>query len=186
MLIILGIIGFWTTNKFNFFSNYQFGQKIDSMDRVAVYYNGGSRNIFGRNRTSDGYNLGLKYQCVEFVKRYYYEHYDHRMPDSYGNAKDYFDPSLDDGQLNIKRGLTQFRNPSKSQPKKGDLLIFEATYYNQFGHVAIVSKVEENKIEIIQQNPGKYASSREEIRIKKKNRKWTIKNSRILGWLRKE
>lgn len=49
----------------------------------------------------DGYNVGLRYQCVEFVKRYYsLEHYAHRMPNSYGHAKDLFDPRVEDGAMN--------------------------------------------------------------------------------------
>ncbi|WP_413044376.1 hypothetical protein [Pseudomonas sp. YJ42] len=62
----------------------------------------------GRNLTQDGYNLGLRYQCVEFVKRYYFERHGHRMPDSYGHAKDFFDPQVGDGALNARRGLLQF------------------------------------------------------------------------------
>ncbi|SUD83261.1 Uncharacterised protein [Stutzerimonas stutzeri] len=54
----------------------------------------------GGNLSKDGYNLGLRYQCVEFVKRYYFERHGHRMPDTYGHAKSFFDPSLGDGALN--------------------------------------------------------------------------------------
>lgn len=49
------------------------------------------------------YNIGLKYQCVKFVKRYYYEHLNHKMPDSYGHEKDFFDNTIADGQLNKKQ-----------------------------------------------------------------------------------
>ncbi len=52
---------------------YEVGQKIDSLNGVIVYYNGGVDNVVQRN-TSDGYNLGLRYQCVEFVKRYFEYH----------------------------------------------------------------------------------------------------------------
>ena len=56
-------------------NNYSPGSKLDSLNGVYVYFNGSMRNVSGRNTTPDGYNLGLKYQCVEFVKRYYYKHY---------------------------------------------------------------------------------------------------------------
>lgn len=36
---------------------------------VAIYFNGGVNMSQGRNLTIDGYNLGIRYQCVEFVKR---------------------------------------------------------------------------------------------------------------------
>lgn len=162
------------------------GQKIDSLNGVFVYYNGGVDNVTGRNITVDCYNLGLKYQCVEFVKRYYYEYLKHKMPDTYGHAKDFFSATVSDGQKNTKRNLTQYTNPSATQPKINDLLIFDGTTFNKFGHVAIVSHVAENEIEIIQQNPGPFAKSRVILSTEYKNKKWEIKNERVLGWLRKD
>jgi hypothetical protein len=96
---------------------HKFGTKVDSLNGVNVYYNGKVSNISGRSLTSDGYNLGLKYQCVEFVKRYYYEHLNHKMPNSYGNAKDFFNPRLKDGQMNHDRKLIQYTNGGQSLPK---------------------------------------------------------------------
>lgn len=151
-----------------------------------MYYNGGVGNVSGKNTTANGYNLGLKYQCVEFVKRYYYEHLNHKMPNSYGNAKGFFDKSLNDGQENKQRNLTQYTNLSKTKPKVDDLLIFQGTIFNRYGHVAIISKVIDNEIEIIHQNPGPYGQSRETYALKYENDKWKIENDRILGWLRKE
>lgn len=186
ILIILSLLGLWTFKKNNFNPNFSVGQKIDSLNGVFVYYNGGVGNVEERNTTSDGYNLGLKYQCVEFVKRYYYEYLNHKMPDTYGNAKDFFDIIIPDGQNNKRRNLIQYTNPSKVKPKLHDLLIFKGTIYNKYGHVAIVSKVTKDEVEIIQQNPGPFGNSREVYKIEKENKKWRIKNNRILGWLRKD
>ena len=133
--------------------------------------------------TPDGYNLGLKYQCVEWCKRYLYEHLDHKMPNSYGNAKDFFDTSLKDGQINKERNLMQYKNPSFTKPEVNDLLVFDGTKLNQYGHVAIISEVSGKEIEIIQQNVG--ASSRARYSLKFRNDKWQIKNSQVIGWLRK-
>jgi surface antigen len=161
------------------------GTPVDSFNGVTVYYNGPISNVSGRNLAEDNYNLGLKYQCVEFVKRYYYEYYRHKMPDSYGHAKDFFDDNLNDGVFNEKRALTQYRNPSQSQPKVGDLVIFGGHISNRYGHVAIISNVSEEEIEIIQQNPGKSKKSRVNILVSFQNGLWHINNGRILGWLRK-
>lgn len=57
------------------------GDPLDTLNGVIVYYNGGVSHDCGRNVAADGYNLGMKYQCVEFVKRYYYEYLQHEMPD---------------------------------------------------------------------------------------------------------
>lgn len=170
----------------NLFSNpnYQIGQPIDSLNSVIVYYNGPVSNVVERNVAPDGYNLGLKYQCVEFVKRYYYQHFKHKMPDSYGHAKDFFDPKVKDGELNKRRNLIQYTNSSKSKPKVGDLLVFDGNIFNKYGHVAIISKVNQDKIEIIQQNPGPFASSRAEFKLINKDNLYKIEYDEILGWLR--
>ena len=134
--------------------NMEVGDKVDSLNGVYVYYNNNVGNVDGRNMTADGYNLGLKYQCVEFVKRYYYEHFDHKMPDSYGHAKDFYQKGVADGTYIKTRNLVQHSNPSKTKPKVNDLVVYDATAFNKYGHVAIISKVTDSKIEIIQQNPG--------------------------------
>ena len=162
------------------------GDKVDSLNGVYVYYNNSVGNVSGRNTTADGYNLGLKYQCVEFVKRYYYENLDHKMPDSYGHAKDFFVKGVADGKMVKSRNLVQYTNPSSSKPKVNDLLVYDATTFNKYGHVAIVSKVSDKKIEIIQQNPGSSEPSRETYKLIEKNGKWKIEHDKVLGWLRKE
>lgn len=160
------------------------GTPVDSLHGVVVYYNGDVSHSGDRNLSADGYNLGIKYQCVEFVKRYYFDHYHHRMPDTNGNAKDFFNKNIGDGEINKARDLVQFTNNSKSKPRVGDLLIYAPTIYNQYGHVSIVSKVDEREIEIIQQNPGPFASSRDKLALINGGGKWKIDNDRIMGWLR--
>ena len=101
---------------------------IDSYNSMTVYDNGRMSNFFGRNLSREGYNLGLKYQCVEFVKRYYYQIKNHRMPDSYGHAYMLFDSSLSNGHHNEDRNLTQYMNGSVSKPPIGDILfVFQPT-----------------------------------------------------------
>jgi surface antigen len=164
--------------------NYEIGDRLDSLNHVVVYYNGGMGNVSGRNTSADGYNIGLRYQCVEFVKRYYYEHYKHKMPNSYGNAIDFFNKSLKDGELNVDRDLMQYTNPSKSKPQVGDLIILDATWSNKYGHVVIVSNVSEDGVEIIQQNAGNPDHPRDLYDLDFDDGIWEIDNGRILGWLR--
>lgn len=185
-LTVLFFIGSWTFKHVNFNSKYTVGQQIDSLNGVYVYYNGGVSHVSGRNLAPDGYNLGMKYQCVEFVKRYYYEYLKHMMPDSYGNAKDFFDSRLADGVKNTKRDLMQYSNPGKTQPAIGDLLVYNGSILNEYGHVAIVSNVTDKEIEVIQQNPGPFGTSREIFALNYENGTWKIAHKRILGWLRKE
>ncbi len=159
------------------------GTIIDRFNGVAIYYNGNLRNTDGRNVTSDGYNLGLKWQCVEFVKRYYYLRYGHRMPDPWGHAIDFFNKTLPDNAYNSQRGLQQYKNPSVEKPKVEDIIVFAGEDGNPYGHIAIVSKVGPNYIEIVQQNVGK--QSRYTLPLFDMVDSWRIANIDVLGWLGK-
>jgi len=182
--VVVLIVGEFVLKKININPSLAVGDHVDSLHGVYVYYNGGVSHTGERNVAIDGYNLGIKYQCVEFVKRYYYEYYGHKMPDSYGNAKDFFDTQLPDGAINMKRALLQFTNPSQTMPQEGDLLIYSPTVWNRFGHVAIISAVSNDFVEIIQQNPGPFASARERYPLRKEGSNWQIANDRLVGWLR--
>ncbi|RAV98414.1 CHAP domain-containing protein [Pseudochryseolinea flava] len=186
-ILTLAIVGLYFVpwRKAQVLATLRVGDPVDSLHGVVVYYNGDVSNVGERNLSSDGYNLGIKYQCVEFVKRYYYQHLQHKMPDSYGNAKDFFDQSLDDGTSNVRRDLTQYRNRSKSKPQENDLLVYSATSGNPYGHVSIIASIDDDEIEIIQQNPGAFGKSRARFKLIHEDGKWWIDNDRILGWLRK-
>ncbi len=189
---VVGVVafsGFYFSKRINWNPSHTVGEALDSLDGVAVYYNGGVSQNHGRNMV-DGYNVGIKFQCVEFVKRYYLEHYNHKMPNVYGHAKDFFDPELKDGAINGARGLRQFKNGSRSHPQVGDLLVWGPTTWNAYGHVAIVSKViddekaDRHEIEYIQQNPGPFGKPREKLRFRDDRTTYRLADSRLLGWLR--
>jgi surface antigen len=156
-----------------------------------VYYNGAVGHVEGRTTTADGYNVGLRWQCVEFVKRYYLERFGHRMPDPRGNAKDFFDTHLKDGAMNTARGLIQYRNGGATVPEVDDIIVFGRWVLNPYGHVAIVSRVDGESIEIVQQNPGPFSLSREVLALTHKgNDSIYVGSGRILGgnvagWLRR-
>ena len=162
------------------------GEVVDSLHGVDVYFNGGTRHTNGRNLSPDGYNIGLRYQCVEFTKRYYLDRFGHRMPYTYGDAKDFFEEGLKDGELNTARGLLQYQNPSKAVPKVGDLIVYRSSLIRPRGHVAIVSRVsnEGTKMEIVQQNSGPFGASRRTYSIEAAGDRWRILNCNIVGWLR--
>ena len=181
LFLIFGI--YWVILHVNINPAHHIGEVVDEFQGVKVYYNGGVNHVEERNLSSDGYNLGLKFQCVEFVKRYYYEHFHHRMPNSFGHASDFFDKSLNDGDWNIDRALLQYSNGGHFKPAVGDIIIFDSYLFNRYGHVAIVSKVSETEIEIVQQNPGPFQSSREKLKLNAKQDKFVVEHQRVLGWL---
>ena len=69
------------------------------------------------------------------------------------------------------------------KPEIGDLIIFDGSVFNSYGHVAIISNVTENEIEVIQQNCG--TSTRVNYGLIYENSKFTVKENSILGWLKK-
>jgi hypothetical protein len=184
--VALLVLSWKAATLLNWNPHYHVGEEIDNLKGVAVFYNGGVGQTSGRNLAPDGYNLGVKYQCVEFVKRYYYEHLHHKMPDSYGHAKEFFNPALPDGARNVRRDLLQFANGSQWSPQPDDLLVFGPSLLNRYGHVAIISAVGDSAVEIVQQNPGPFSPSRETILLQSDNGLYQLQNRRVLGWLRKE
>lgn len=181
VLILLGF-SFYYVYEDLFVDESKIGTVVDEFNGVKVYYNGKISHVSERNIAPDGYNLGLKYQCVEFIKRYYYERFNHKMPDSYGHAKQFFDDSIPDGNFNPKRNLLQFHNGSPTKPQVDDIIVLG---WSKYGHVAIISKVTDNDIEIVQQNPGPTASSRVTFPLIYKDGLWKIDSFRVLGYLRK-
>ncbi len=177
VLVILSLLGLSLTNH-----NPEVGAVLDTYNSVAIYYNGYFTNTNGRNLSSDGYNLGLKWQCVEFVKRYYYNKYGHKMPDSYGHARTFFDDSLGDQEMNEARNMLQFRNTRRHIPKVDDLIIYGASAENPFGHMGIISQIVDGKIIMVQQNMG--TKTRQELILAEYEGIYTIADFNIKGWLR--
>lgn len=177
VLITVAILSLSLTNH-----NPDVGTVIDNYNGVPIYYNGFFTNTNGRNVTADGYNLGLKWQCIEFVKRYYYEIYNHKMPYSFGNAKEFFDESLGDQEYNEARDMLQFRNTRRHKPQVDDLIIYGASDENPFGHMGIISSIDDGKIIMVQQNMG--TKTRQELILAEYEGIYTIADFNIKGWLR--
>lgn len=183
-LLLIGYFVFRAVKKSNPNPDYTIGQVLDSLNGVYVYYNGTIENVEEENIAKDGYKIGLKYQSQEFVKRYYYEKYKHKMPNVAGNPEDFFDSKIADGELNPKRDLLQFTNPSFSLPSVGDILILKKNKDFAHGHIAIVSNVYDGALEVIQQNAGPFKSSRALFGYGDFGNKYKIDNKDVLGWLR--
>lgn len=165
-----------------FWNSQKVGKVLDNYRGVPVYDNGLLFfRSYGKNYSQDGYYFGQKWQCVEFVKRFYYEAEHHKMPDVMGHAKSFFDENLPDGTLNSRRGLFQYRNGSTSKPCPDDLLVFTNT---KFGHVVIVTAVSENSLEVIQQNI--LSGTRQQFSLVSSNGHYFVTSPREpAGWLRK-
>jgi len=159
----------------------QIGKELDSYKGVAIYYNGIIyTQSHGRNYTLSGYYFGQKWQCVEYVKRFYYQEKNHEMPNVFGNAKDFFDISVEQGQMNTERGLVQYRNGYSVPPESDDILVFNDTKY---GHVAIITDVTESYVEVIQQNV--LGKSRDRLPLRIEDGGYIVgSEKKPAGWLR--
>jgi CHAP domain len=157
------------------------GKSLDSYKGVAVYDNGlAFFRSHGKNFAPDGYYFGQKWQCVEFIKRFYYQAKGHKMPDAMGNAKSFFEPDLPDGSLNSRRQLVQFHNGSTHAPRPDDLLVFDDTH---FGHVGIITRLGSNSLQIIQQNV--LFKTRQTFTVVTSNEHFYVTSPRRpAGWLR--
>jgi hypothetical protein len=183
-LLLIGYFVIRGIVKSNPNPDYTVGQVLDSLNGVYVYYNGPIENVEEENITKDGYKLGHKFESQEFVKRYFYEKYKHKMPNVAGNPEEFFDPKIVDGELNPKRDLLQFTNPSFSLPSVGDILILKKNKKYVHGHIAIISNVYDGALEVIQQNAGPFESSRALFGYGDFGNKYKLDNKDVLGWLR--
>lgn len=158
----------------------QVGQVRDSWQGVTIHNNGPLvQDTYGKSLAEDGYVYGWKYQCVEFIKRYYDLRYHHRMPDGQGNALDLWSKTVPDGGLNRSRGLIQFNVPSTYQPKADDILIY---HFPPHGHVSLVMRVSGDTVFTLQQNVPE--STRDTLFILNLSSKNRLSDPRIVGWLR--
>ncbi len=157
------------------------GRSLDSYRNIEVFDNGLLYfRAYGRHYSSNGYYYGQKWQCVEFIKRFYFDAFGHRLPDVMGHAKDFFDPVLSHGGYNARRDMVQFLNGGDEPPAPDDLLVFRDTEY---GHVAIVVSIDADRVQVIQQNI--IGLPRQTFTLQRMNGAYLITSPRSpAGWLR--
>jgi len=106
---------------------------------------GGTSTAFGYNYET-GVNTGYKWQCVEYVNRYYYLVYQmNLLPTAiYGNASNYYNYNN-----HTSLGLVKYANGGSMPPQAGDMIVSTSQTY---GHIAIVKSVTSTTVVIVDQN----------------------------------
>lgn len=104
----------------------------------------------------DGHYMGLEWECVEYVRRYYYSTY---QMDLY-----YLGGGMDAHQFYgnaANMHLAAYANGGPAAPQVGDILCFGETTPGNLGHVAIIRLVDQvnSALHVIQQNVKNGASS---------------------------
>ena len=159
----------------------QCGDTLVEHNGVKVYrnYGKGMHSCGDYHRSSAGYDYGPEWQCVEFVRRYYHLHLNHRFSTK-GHAKHYFNEQIPHGALNTDRGLIQYRVGGDEAIQVDDLLVCPAIPPG-YGHVAIVAQVEDSRIQIVQQNK---LPALEWVAIQRTEKEWSLEWE-CAGFLRK-
>ena len=143
--------------------------------------------VFDPNQENGIYS-GIKWQCVEFARRWLIRN----RGLTFGDV----DVAADIWKLNTLTRLSDqslvplktYVNGSNTRPKRGDLLIYAKEYLGT-GHAAVVLEVDQarGRVWVAEQNfnnkkwPGDYARSID--LINKKGRYWLL-DAYLLGWMR--
>jgi hypothetical protein len=120
-----------------------FGTNLGSFNGVTAFSNGSAGHYSGVSNTVNGIYTGIKWQCVEYVRRYYLIVFGMDLGSLYrGNANTWYDNAS-------QMGLSRYPNGSTTAPQVGDVITSRG---GSFGHVAIIRSVTSNQVCTIQQN----------------------------------
>ncbi|OMJ69881.1 hypothetical protein SteCoe_32270 [Stentor coeruleus] len=144
--------------------NTPFGTLIGSNNGVPAYSNGDCDFISDEHYYIGDVLSGLKWQCVEYARRWIVLTQDltfHKVQ----CASDiwHFNTLLSVSDDNKNVPLYRIPNDSPCPPSPGDLLIYKRGNDAPYGHIAIISQVYSDLIEISEQNwdncywPGNYS-----------------------------
>lgn len=145
LLIIITIISIIILIYIFVNSSYQFGDIIDTFDGVDAYSNQkGETNCTDVNYYN-GIYTGIKWQCVEFVRRY--------LIIRHGITFSEVDHAFEIPNAQFRK-LNGSHVQTTSDLKVGSIIVWPKNYEYNFpdGHVAIVSAVSHSGINVVEQN----------------------------------
>jgi len=161
-------------------SGLPFGTQVGEYNGITAYSNYEIDYVSNEYNYEDEYNTGMKWQCVEYVNRYYYIIYGMgiRIPGT--NAEDYYDTASD-------RGLVAYPNGGTTSPQPEDILCSNG---GTLGHVAIVREVTADSVHVIHQNwANTEADNDKTISMSVSDGHYTVSGFSgsypVQGWLRK-
>lgn len=159
-----------------------YGTLVGAYNGVNCYSNGFSGNVSNEYNYVNGTNTGMKWQCVEFVNRYYLMYYNQNIRVAGHNAIDYY-PNAS------AHGLNPYPNNGTNSPQVGDVLCFSG---NTYGHVALIREIGSNYLKVIQQNVTNSASDiNYNVTMTYNNGQYNVSGASIgsgyscQGWLRR-
>jgi hypothetical protein len=152
---------------------------------IKSYSNGEVKFASHENNynSSTNFNYGMKWQCVEYVNRFYYDVFGINV--SGGNGNTYFTRLIDESKFVVNNNgkLNKNGEPNK-KPKVGDILCFSTP--EPFGHVGIIREVTDDEVIMVNQNFSNTSNDNSIIyKYKFENNLYTIieKSMKIQGWI---
>jgi hypothetical protein len=135
----------------------------------------GNRYSVGKSGAYAGIVYGIKYECVEFARRYYIQKFHVTFP-QVENAYELFDLKyVIDLRSKKKIRVHVIPNSDRVLPEPGDMIIWKPEgQYHTTGHVAIMKEIVNRSIVTIAEQNGKTSSGHRNIRIH---------HPGILGWI---
>ena len=138
----------------------------------------------------NGTYTGIKWQCVEFTRRWLISQHGLTFGDVDVAADMWALKTLTKLSDQSSVALKTFENGAKQPPKRGDLLIYGREFLGT-GHAAIVLQVDRKRgiLLVAEQNlknqkwPGNYART---IQLIQKNGRYWLLDAYLLGWKRLE
>ncbi len=173
------------TNSITITITPSFGSNLGEFNGVAAYSNGNTSYVCPWEKDPscknyvNGEYTGIKWQCVEYVRRYYLVVYGMNLYVGYMDAKDFYD--------NVSTmGLESYSNGGSISPQVGDILVSDG---GDTGHVAIVQSVSDEEVCTIQQNwSNDITDTNKCLTLTVSDGKYTVEgfsdNYPIQGWLR--
>jgi hypothetical protein len=164
-----------------------FGTVLGVVDGVPAYSNCSAQCVNPDPAKTDGVYTGIKWQCVEYARRWLLRHdgavfADVDVAADIWNKIDHLERVDHTGNIPLRN----YPNGSGRAPAVGDLLIYARAYLGT-GHAAVVTAVDlpAQKIEVAEENylnekyPGDYA--RKIPLIERDHRYWVL-DPYVLGW----
>ncbi len=155
----------------NFSFAADFGVEIGSYKGVNAYSNGNTHGVNGPYK-----EYGYQFQCVEYVNRFYVKALGWKNMRGSGDGGNYFGNAA-------SKGLEANPNNGSISPQPDDLLTFSGGGY---GHVAIITEVGDDYVNIIEQNWSRNSATRK-LKLTVDNGKYYISPTgvyQVQGWLR--
>lgn len=142
--VLLVIISITISFSFTIETAYSdgYGVALGSFNGVIAYSNGNTGTYLINNQTYiNATYIGVQWQCVEYVRRYYYQIYGVDLASAWrGNADTWYDNAAIMNLDRYQNKITTIR------PQVGDILVSESC------HIAIVRSVSDTEVCTIQQN----------------------------------